>query len=261
MTNGETSNSVKHAALPILSHKTGPGVERDRKRQLTRRQAIQALFSSVGAGFCLTALAAAHPARRHFENVVTLEQADAKVAAAEWKPEFLTATQNQTLVAIAERMLPGSTQAQVNRIIDLLLSVDTAINQRNFTASLSALDGDANHKYGKPFSLLAPQQRDELLTFFANGKQSHVNATSADPDEPEPEKNPVTLRDHFENLKGWIVAAYYSTEIGMRELGWTEDFYFEELPSCEHNGVHARDSAAVQDTASEQLSRLSRDGS
>jgi len=46
------------------------------------------------------------------------------------------------------------------------------------------------------------------------------------------------LRKHFENLKGWISGAYYSSEAGMRELGWTEDRVFEKFPGCEHPEGH-----------------------
>jgi gluconate 2-dehydrogenase subunit 3-like protein len=202
----------------------------------------------MGAAVSVPALAAAHPVHRHLANLAALEEADEKAASAEWKPEFLDPTHNQTLVAIAERVVPGSMQIQVNRIIDLLLSVDTAANQKNFVASITALDQQADHQYRKPFSGLSHQQQDQVLTICANGKESPSKTTSADPDEPEPEKIPVTLRDHFENLKGWIVGAYYSTEIGMRELGWTEDFYFEELPVCTHPGEHASDTTSEVDT-------------
>jgi hypothetical protein len=47
-----------------------------------------------------------------------------------------------------------------------------------------------------------------------------------------------TLRDHFENLKDWIVATYYSSEEGMRELGWTDEFYFESPSECSHPEGH-----------------------
>jgi hypothetical protein len=47
------------------------------------------------------------------------------------------------------------------------------------------------------------------------------------------------LRDHFELLKGWISGAYYSSEIGMRELGWTGQVMFAEFPGCPHPEKHA----------------------
>jgi hypothetical protein len=47
----------------------------------------------------------------------------------------------------------------------------------------------------------------------------------------------VTIRDHFELLKGWIAGAYYSSEAGMRELGWTGTVIHERFVGCEH-GTH-----------------------
>jgi len=44
-------------------------------------------------------------------------------------------------------------------------------------------------------------------------------------------------RSGFENLKEWIVGAYYSSEQGMRELGWNGNYAFENYPGCEH-GEH-----------------------
>jgi len=46
------------------------------------------------------------------------------------------------------------------------------------------------------------------------------------------------LRDHFENMKGWVVGTYYTSEVGMRELGWTGDFYFDHVPGCQHSEEH-----------------------
>lgn len=236
---------MQYDKLPILSNGTSESTAG--RSRLTRRQAMQRLLSGTGVAFAVPALAAAHPIHRHLAHLATMEQADTKAAANEWKAEFLNPTQDRLLVAIAERMAPGSAGAQVNRIIDLLLSIDSAARQETFVASLSAVDSEAEHRFAKRFPVLTAQQQDEVLTSCASGEESVAQITSADPDEPEPEKIPVTLRDHFENLKGWIVGAYYSTEIGMRELGWTEDFYFEELPACTHDGEHALETTPQQE--------------
>jgi hypothetical protein len=51
-------------------------------------------------------------------------------------------------------------------------------------------------------------------------------------------RNP-TLRDHFENIKTWVRGAYYSSELGMRELGWTGRVFYEKMPACQHPDGHA----------------------
>jgi len=43
---------------------------------------------------------------------------------------------------------------------------------------------------------------------------------------------PGSLRDHFDNLKGWVSKAYYSSEIGLRELGWSDSYFYDSLPEC-----------------------------
>jgi hypothetical protein len=40
-------------------------------------------------------------------------------------------------------------------------------------------------------------------------------------------------------LKAWIVGAYYSSEQGMRELGWNGNYAFESYPSCDHGDGHS----------------------
>jgi len=52
------------------------------------------------------------------------------------------------------------------------------------------------------------------------------------------EKKESELYSHFENLKSWISGAYYSSEVGMRELGWTGDYVFEAFPGCAHPDAH-----------------------
>ena len=44
----------------------------------------------------------------------------------------------------------------------------------------------------------------------------------------------MTLRDHFDHLKGWIAGAYYSSEAGLKELGYTGQLFFTSFPDCDH---------------------------
>lgn len=199
--------------FPIINH---PAAD----RRFTRRQMVQGILGSLGTALAFPQILVGHPIHKHLAAAVALAQADARTASSEWTPEFLNSHQNELFTALAERIVPGSTQAQVNRIVDLLLTVEAAENQKAFVASLSALDSESHRRYNDPFNSLAMARQDELLTAVAAANKSQ------------------TLRDHFENLKGWIVGAYYSTEIGMRELGWTDDFYYEEMPGCQHTEEH-----------------------
>jgi Gluconate 2-dehydrogenase subunit 3 len=180
---------------------------------------------------------------RHLVDATSLEGAGAKVAVSDWAPEFLDSHQNDALISLAEGVVPGSTKAQVNRVIDLLLTVETAENRRKFAAALTAVDGESRKRFSRPIADLPATQLDELLSAASTEKQSNPaqgadSGSIAETNQNTPADGHATLRDHFENLKGWIVATYYSSEPGIRELGWNDDFYYESPPECSHPEGH-----------------------
>lgn len=211
-------------------------------RGIGRREAVQRLLAGTGGAMMIPGLAVAHPVHKHLADAATIAAADAKAAAAQWAPEYLDAHQNETLVALSERIIPGSTKAQVNRFIDLLLTVDSQENQKQFLASLGAFEGDSMTRFGHPFVALAEDQQNTILDAASTEKPSNggnenamgIALPASGPSEPAR----ITMLDHFENMKGWISGAYYSSEIGMRELGWTGDNFYESYPGCEHPGGH-----------------------
>lgn len=211
------------------------------RRGISRRQMVQWLIGATNAGFVLPGVAISHPIHKHLTDATTLERADAEVAAGDWKPKLLDPHQNETLTVLAERIVPGSIRAQVNRFIDLLLSVDTPENQEGLMSSLSAIDDESIKRFGQPFKGLSDRQRNDVLTFASTAERGQPEqdtdwAWFRVPAKPPPE--PPHLRDHFENLKQWIVGAYYSSEVGMRELGWTGDVFFATFPGCTHSSDH-----------------------
>ena len=200
-------------------------------RRLTRRKMVQRLLAGAGAGTAWPLVLTSHPIYELLRNDAILDEAE-KLAEADWRPAFLSSQQNETLVAIAESIVPGSSRAQVNRFIDLLLGVDKLENQRKFVESLTALDAQAQKRYGKRFPALDDKEKNDLLTDASSGaKNAKTSETAAEKEESE-------LYSHFENLKGWISGAYYSSEVGMRELGWTGDYVFGAFPGCAHPDGH-----------------------
>jgi hypothetical protein len=189
---------------------------------MPRRAALQTLLGGVAASFALPSSAAAqHPMHAHLASAGTIEQAQKKAAVAAYTPEFLDAHQAKTLEALAETIVPGSTAAKVSPFLDQLLAVESAANQRAFLGSLGAFDMAAITKHAKAWTAIAPAEQDAILR----------EASTAD-------AKTSSMRAHFENLKQWIVGAYYSSEPGMRELGWTGNVFHAELPGCSHPGGH-----------------------
>jgi hypothetical protein len=198
--------------------------------RLTRREMVQRLIAGVGVGAAWPLVAASHPIYEHLANGAMFEEAE-KLGAANWKPLFLSAQQEETLAVLAEIIVPGARKAHADRFIDLLLSVDTAEHRKNFVESLAAFETESQKRFGKRFPALAAGEQNALVadasTQPAKENSSGINGTEK-----------TGLRKHFENLRGWISGAYYSSETGMRELGWTEDRVFEKFPGCEHPEGH-----------------------
>jgi hypothetical protein len=181
-------------------------------RSISRRELAQKLLAGLAFGF-----SAVHPIRKHLLNTALLDSADAHLAA-HGGPVFLSAARLATLDVLSEAIVPGSRKAQSAQFIDLLLSADTHQVQEEFIAALSAVEAASQYAFHTGIAALDSGRLHELL-----------NALS--PDDFADHK-------HFENLKEWITGAYYSSELGMRELGWTPDRVFREFPACPHPEGH-----------------------
>ena len=138
-----------------------------------------------------------------------------------YTPELLDAHQLRTLEALAESLVPGSTAARVAAYLDQLIAVDSPTNQRDFVSALGAFDMAAMKKHSKAWIAISSAEQDALLR----------EASTAD-------SKSSPMRAHFENLKTWVAGAYYSSEAGMRELGWDGNTFHQELPGCTHPGGH-----------------------
>ena len=188
------------------------------RRDLLSRREMSRRLLGVTAAWSLGGL---HPVWDHLlSGKALLSHPDIDLAGENWQPLFLKSEQYAALKAFSEAVIPGSTDARVSRFIDLLLSVDTSAQQQKFLASISAIQDDAKRRFGSTFQKLAASQCDSLLT-----------AASTAPD-----SSPT--RKAFEDLKEWVAGSYYSSEAGMRELGWTENRFFPGFPGCTHPDEH-----------------------
>jgi Gluconate 2-dehydrogenase subunit 3 len=201
-----------------------------------RRTVLQTLLGGVGAGFALPAVAQAqHPVHQHV-GTATAAIAQKKAAAAAYKPVFLDAHQLKTLTSLSEAIVPGSTEAKVAPFLDTLLAVESTQNQKAFLSALGAFDMLAIEKNSKPWVALTAAEQDALL------QTASTTAPGMRPGWPGAAPAPTgktTIGDHFNNLKGWIAGAYFSSEKGARELGWTDNVFHAELPGCTHPDGHS----------------------
>ena len=196
-----------------------PGVEDRSARKVSRRELGRTLLSGLAAGALLPAFSPLHPVYDHLLNGELLDFTDTALASGKHTPAFLSESQFLSLEKIAEAIVPGSSKAQSAAFIDLLLSVDSASSQQEFKDSLGAFAAAAEQRFHNNIVGLSGAQLNELLQ--AASKRDPGNYA------------------HFENLKAWTVGAYYSSETGMRELGWTPDRVFSGFPACTQAESHS----------------------
>jgi Gluconate 2-dehydrogenase subunit 3 len=210
---------------------------------MRRREMMQMLLGAAGTTVSLPGLAEGHPLQSHLTHHARVAEADAKAQASDWTREFLTEHDFKTVEMLAERIVPGASKARTAQFIDQLLAVDTYDNQRDFLNALGAFERRALARTARPYNRLTAAEQDELLTeasTLASGmpiEQPWAPGRPAEVAEPAGEIR-LTLRDQFELLKGWVSGAYYSSEIGMRELGWTGNVFHNSFPGCQHPGGH-----------------------
>jgi gluconate 2-dehydrogenase subunit 3-like protein len=223
-------------ALPMVDANPAPGVG--------RRELLQGLITGVGAGLAIPGLAEAHPMRAHLQEKARVATAQAKAKDADWKPEFLDAYQSETLASMAERIVPGSAAAKADRFIDSLLAVNTLEDQQRFLQAMGAIEAESRARFNKPWKELGEAEQTELLTAASTARPGREERYWT-PGTPVMDylkmqggTSPTTLRDHFDHLKGWVSGAYYSSETGLKELGYTGQMFFESFPGCTHPDGH-----------------------
>jgi hypothetical protein len=154
------------------------------------------------------------------------------LAAPGWKPLFLDEHQNETLIALSDLMIPatdtpGAKEALANRYIDLVLAAETPETQRAFLNSLGYLDGESIRRYKAAFRYLKREEQDDLLHALAYPPSASGWTGQAD-------AAADVGHEHFEALKHRISTAYYSSQIGEKELGWDGAFAHGAYEGCAH---------------------------
>jgi hypothetical protein len=201
---------------------------------MKRRELIRAGFLAGAAAALRPPLGKAQSAGQSSELTPAQSGVDASkdLAAPGWKPLFLDEHQNETLIVLSDLMIPatdtpGAKEALVNRYIDLVLAAETPETQRAFLNSLGYLDGESIRRFKAAFRYLSREDQDLLLHGLAypHTGSGWAGDTSAPPD---------TGHAHFEALKQRIMMAYYSSQIGAKELGWDGAFAHGPYAGCDH---------------------------
>jgi glucoside 3-dehydrogenase (cytochrome c) hitch-hiker subunit len=206
---------------------------------MKRREMIRAsVLAGAAAAALRPSMAAAQRAVQSSELTPAQRGVDASkdLAAPGWKPLFLDEHQNETLVVLSDLIIPatdtpGAKEALVNRYIDLVLAAETPETQKAFLNSLAYLDGESMHRFKAAFRYLSREDQDDLLHGLAY--PSNGSGWTREPAGPD------VGHGHFEALKRRIMMAYYSSQIGEKELGWDGAFAHGPYLGCDHpDGNH-----------------------
>jgi hypothetical protein len=202
---------------------------------MKRRELIRAgILAGAAAAALRPSIGKAQGAAQSSELTPAQSGVDASkdLAAPGWKPLFLDEHQNETLIVLSELMIPatdtpGAKEALVNRYIDVLLAAETPETRRAFLNSLGYLDGESIRRYKSAFRYLTREDQDNLLHAMAYtvNESRWTGEVDAKPD---------AGHVHFEALKQRIMMAYYSSQIGAKELGWDGAFAHGPFEGCEH---------------------------
>jgi Gluconate 2-dehydrogenase subunit 3 len=211
---------------------------------MKRRELLRAGMFGGGAAALMPAIAATKQAKTaeasDDKSELTPAQrgvdASNELKGANWKPLFLDEHQNETLIILSDLIIPatdtpGAKEALVNRYIDLVMAAETHKNQKSFLGNLAYIDGESMRIYKSTFRYLSREDQDDLLHTMAyplSGSTWTGEEAGADPG-----------YTNFEQLKTRIADAYYTSQIGMKELGRDDNFTHGVYQGCEHSdGSH-----------------------
>jgi Gluconate 2-dehydrogenase subunit 3 len=182
--------------------------------RIGRRAVLQSLATGVGAAVFASPASSAS-SHAHHAGAAVAALADPPTATGGASALlFLDQHSFDTLALLSEQIVPGSRAAQVSEFLDRLLAVESTDTQKRFTQALGTFEREARETHGTPWKSLTAPQATALLTKIS---------TLPDSD---------TTRAAFENIKGAVAETYFSTEAGMKELGWNGSVTFAPPSAC-----------------------------
>jgi len=131
--------------------------------------------------------------------------------------------------------VPVSAGTLSDGTLDRILAVDSPEAQRAFLAALGMVENEAVSRYGRAWKALDAAQRNELLTALAtapSGAPTRYGVRAVE------ETFTPTARDRFDLMKARIALAYFTSEVGLRELGYTGEPIHEAFAGCPHPDGH-----------------------
>jgi gluconate 2-dehydrogenase gamma chain len=186
----------------------------------SRRDLLKALgATTAGSALRLVPLEAAKKAHR----VVNAEKAVSSGSG--YVPKFFSPRQYETLRALCQTIIPadhesgGALEAGAPEFIDLITSENNEL-QLQLGGGIMWLDSTCSERYGQTYFECTTQQQKEILDLIAFRKNA----------DEHPRLRPGV--EFFSTLRKFTADGFFTSEIGVKYLGYVGNTYLTEFPGC-----------------------------
>ena len=189
-------------------------------KRISRRDVLKSLTLGAVTGSVLRVIPAEAAKYAH-----ALVQADKAAAGGNYKPKYFSDHQYKTLQTLCQAIIPadgksgGAIEAGAPEFIDLLTSENPEY-QLTLGGGLMWLDGASLDRLGKVFNECSPTQQASMLDLIAFRKNAE-----ADPGLSQG-------IEFFSFLRNLTADGYFTSEIGIKDLGYIGNTYLKEFPGC-----------------------------
>ena len=189
-------------------------------KSISRRDILKTLTMGAMAGSVLRVIPA--QAAEYAHHMVAAEKA---ATAGVYAPKFFSPQQYKKLQALCQAIIPadidsgGAKEAGAPEFIDLLTSENPKY-QLKLGGGLMWLDAKCVDGYGRPYLDCSPEQQKEILDLIAYSKNA--------------EKDPSVSQgvEFFAFLREMTADGFFTSEIGIRYLGYVGNTYLLSFPGC-----------------------------
>lgn len=192
------------------------------KTKLDRRQAIKGFAVGIGTVTSLPILNNVASPRAHHHHAAAPLVAETAVSKA---PIFFNKHQYATITELASLIIPtdetpGAREAQVNEYIDMIVGESAFEVQKVYLDGLAWLDKTSQTLHKKTFVDLSHSQQVAILTEI-----SRIKAPATE--------NELQTK-FFKTIKDATIDGFYTSKVGIEELGYQGNTVLDEFPGCTH---------------------------
>jgi hypothetical protein len=188
---------------------------------ISRRDILRTLAVGAVSGSVLQVIPAEAAAYVH--QMVHKEKS--ATPAAHYTPKYFSASQYAALLVLCDTIIPkdeksgGAVEAGAPEFIDLLTSENPKY-QLKLGGGLFWLDGFCTDRFGKVFLDCAPEQKKQVLDLIAFRKNA--------------KQDPALSQGvaFFAFLRNLTCDGYYTSKIGIADLGYIGNTSLREFPGC-----------------------------